>query len=101
MKKTNVPNVKGVPIDRARSMIEESNLKVGTVAQEENSQAAGTVTAQSPAAGTEVDEGTAVRLTVSEGSKSAPAKGKDTKNNNSKSSEKPPSARRIQAEKTE
>ena len=101
VKKTNVPNVKGVPIDRARSMIEESNLKVGTVAQEENSQAAGTVTAQSPAAGTEVDEGTAVRLTVSEGSKSAPAKGKDTKNNNSKSSEKPPSARRIQAEKTE
>ena len=101
VKKTNVPNVKGVPIDRARSMIEESNLKVGTVAQEENSQAAGTVTAQSPAAGTEVDEGPAVRLTVSEGSKSAPAKGKDTKNNNSKSSEKPPSARRIQAEKTE
>ncbi|EJP32194.1 putative serine/threonine-protein kinase PrkC [Selenomonas sp. FOBRC9] len=101
VKKTNVPNVKGVPIDRARSMIEESNLKVGTVAQEENSQAAGTVTAQSPAAGTEVDEGTAVRLTVSEGSKSAPAKGKDTKNNNSESSEKPPSARRIQAEKTE
>ena len=101
VKKTNVPNVKGVPIDRARSMIEESNLKVGTVAQEENSQAAGTVTAQSPAAGTEVDEGTAVRLTVSEGSKSAPAKGKDTKNNNSKSSEKTPSARRIQAEKTE
>ena len=101
VKKTNVPNVKGVPIDRARSMIEESNLKVGTVAQEENSQAAGTVTAQSPAAGAEVDEGTAVRLTVSEGSKSAPAKGKDTKNNNSKSSEKPPSARRIQAEKTE
>ena len=101
VKKTNVPNVKGVPIDRARSMIEESNLKVGTVAQEENSQAAGTVTAQSPAAGTEVDEGTAVRLTVSEGSKSASAKGKDTKNNNSKSSEKPPSARRIQAEKTE
>ena len=101
VKKTNVPNVKGVPLDRARSMIEESKLKVGTVAQEENSQAAGTVVSQSPAAGTEVDEGTAVRLTVSEGGKSAPAKGKDTKNSDAKSGEKPPSARRIQAEKTE
>ena len=101
VKKTNVPNVKGVPIDRARSMIEESKLKVGTVTQAENSQAAGTVVSQSPAAGTEVDEGTAVRLTVSEGGKSAPAKGKDAKNTDAKSGEKPPSARRIQAEKTE
>jgi len=101
VKKTNVPNVKGVPLDRARSMIEESKLKVGTVAQEENSQAAGTVVSQSPAAGAEVDEGTAVRLIVSEGSKSAPAKGKDAKNTDAKSGEKPPSARRIQAEKTE
>lgn len=101
VKKTNVPNVKGVPVDRARSMIEESNLKVGSVAQEENNQAAGTVISQSPAAGTEVDEGTVVRLTVSEGSKSAPKKGKDTKNSDAKGGDKAPSARRIQTEKTE
>ena len=97
-----VPDVKGVPVDRARTIIEGSSLSVGGTSEQESTQAAGTVVSQSPAAGTEVDAGSSVRLVVSSGKKSSGnTKGKDTKNGDTKKGEKDPSGRRIQTEKTE
>ncbi|WP_311643647.1 Stk1 family PASTA domain-containing Ser/Thr kinase [Selenomonas noxia] len=102
IKKVSVPDVKGVPIDRARTIIEGSSLSVGGTSEQESTQAAGTVVSQSPAAGTEVDAGSSVRLVVSSGKKSSGnTKGKDTKNGDTKKGEKDPSGRRIQTEKTE
>ncbi len=99
IKKVSVPNVKGVPSDRAHTMIEGSGLKVGSVSEEASTQAAGTVVSQSPAAGVEADSGSAVSLVISSGGKSSGTK-EDTKGN-SKKNDKDPAGRRIQAEKTE
>ena len=99
IKKVSVPNVKGVPSDRAHTMIEGSGLKVGSVSEEASTQAAGTVVSQSPAAGAEADSGSAVSLVVSSGGKSSGTK-EDTKGN-SKKNDKDPAGRRIQTEKTE
>ena len=102
IKKVSVPDVKGVPVDRARTIIEGSSLSVGGTSEQESTQAAGTVVSQSPAAGTEVDAGSSVRLVVSSGKKSSGnTKGKDMKNGDTKKGEKDPSGRRIQTEKTE
>lgn len=102
IKKVSVPDVKGVPVDRARTIIEGSSLSVGGTSEQESTQAAGTVVSQSPAAGTEVDAGSSVRLVVSSGKKSSGnTKGKDTKNGDTKKGEKDPSGRRIETEKTE
>ena len=102
IKKVSVPDVKGVPVDRARTIIEGSSLSVGGTSEQESTQAAGIVVSQSPAAGTEVDAGSSVRLVVSSGKKSSGnTKGKDTKNGDTKKGEKDPSGRRIQTEKTE
>ena len=102
IKKVSVPDVKGVPVDRARTIIEGSSLSVGGTSEQESTQAAGTVVSQSPAAGTEVDAGSSVRLVVSSGKNSSGnTKGKDTKNGDTKKGEKDPSGRRIQTEKTE
>ncbi|MBF1696861.1 MAG: PASTA domain-containing protein, partial [Selenomonas sp.] len=94
-----VPDVQGVPLDRARAMLEGSGLKVGGTSEETSTQAEGTVIRQSPAAGTETEAGTAVRLTVSSG------KGAETKNSGKnsepKKGDKDPAGRRIQTEKTE
>ena len=100
IKKVAVPNVKGVPSDRARTMLEGSDLKVGGISEEASTQAAGTVVSQSPAAGAEVDSGSAVSLVVSSGSK-ASANKEETKGGDAKKSEKDPARRRIQTEKTE
>ena len=102
IKKVIVPDVKGVPVDRARTMLEGSGLSIGSVAEEASTQAAGTVLSQSPAGGKETDSGTAVTLVVSSGRKaSSESAGKDAKNGETKKQEKDPSARRIQTEKTE
>ena len=74
IKKVSVPNVKGVPSDRAHTMIEGSGLKVGSVSEEASTQAAGTVVSQSPAAGAEADSGSAVSLVISSGGKSSGTK---------------------------
>ena len=100
IKKVAVPNVKGVPSDRARTMLEGSDLKVGGISEEASTQAAGTVVSQSPAAGAEVDSGSAVSLVVSSGSK-ASANKEETKGGDAKKPEKDPAGRRIQTEKTE
>ena len=99
IKKVSVPNVKGVPSDRAHTMIEGSGLKVGSVSEEASTQAAGTVVSQSPAAGAEADSGSAVSLVISSGGKSSGTK-EDTKGN-SKKNDKDPAGRRIQTEMTE
>ena len=99
IKKVSVPNVKGVPSDRAHTMIEGSGLKVGSVSEEASTQAAGTVVSQSPAAGAEADSGSAVSIVISSGGKSSGTK-EDTKGN-SKKNDKDPAGRRIQTEKTE
>ena len=100
VKKISVPDVKGVPSDRARTMIEGSGLKVGSISEEESTQAAGTVVSQSPSAGSEADSGSAVRLVISSGHKASSAK-EDAKSSETKKGDKDPSGRRIQTEKTE
>lgn len=100
VKKISVPDVKGVPSDRARTMIEGSGLKVGSVSEEASTQAAGTVVSQSPSAGSEADSGSSVRLVISSGHKASSAK-EDTKSSDNKKGDKDPSGRRIQTEKTE
>lgn len=99
VKKVAVPDVKGVPLDRARALLESSGLKVGSTAEETSTQAAGTVISQSPSAGAEMEAGSVVRLTVSSG------KGTETKNSGKnsepKKGDKDPAGRRIQTEKTE
>ena len=100
IKKVTVPDVKGVPSDRARTMIEGSGLKVGSISEEASTQAAGTVISQSPAAGAETDSDSSVRLVVSSGNKSSGTK-EDAKGGDSKKNDKDPSGRRIQTEKTE
>ena len=100
IKKITVPDVKGVPSDRARTMIEGSGLKVGSISEEESTQAAGTVVSQSPSAGSEADSGSAVRLIISSGHKASSAK-EDAKSSETKKGDKDPAGRRIQTEKTE
>ena len=100
VKKISVPDVEGVPSDRARTIIEGSGLKVGSVSEEASTQAAGTVVSQSPSAGSEADSGSSVRLVISSGHKASSAK-EDTKSSDNKKGDKDPSGRRIQTEKTE
>ena len=100
VKKISIPDVKGVSSDRARTMIEGSGLKVGSISEEASTQAAGTVVSQSPSAGSEADSGSTVRLVVSSGKKSSSSK-EDAKGGDSKKNDKDPAARRIQTEKTE
>ena len=63
-----VPDVTGKTQADATKALEDAGLKVGEVTQASDAEAAaGTVLLQEPAAGTEVDEGSAVALTLSSG----------------------------------
>ena len=63
-----VPDVTGKTEAEAAAALEDAGLEVGAVTQASDAQAvAGTVLQQDPAAGTEVDEGSAVALTLSSG----------------------------------
>ena len=102
VKRVSVPNVKGVPLDRARSMLESGGLSAGSVGTQESSQASGTVVSQSPSAGSEVDAGTSVRLVISEGSRERmDESSKASKDEKAKGGDKAPVSRRDQTEKTE
>jgi len=68
---TTVPTVEGLTLDRAVMRLEEENLKSDIVTQP-NDAAQGTVFRQDPTPGTEVDDGSTVRLLVSGGPKSGP-----------------------------
>ena len=59
-----VPDVTGESEENARSALEGAGLRVGEVVEEESGEEPGTVVEQSPAAGEEVDRGSAVDLTV-------------------------------------
>lgn len=59
-----VPTVVGSARDDARAAITGAGLRVGEISREYSTQAVDTVLAQSPAAGTSVDEGTTVALTL-------------------------------------
>lgn len=61
-----VPNVAGGALDAARGSIADKGLVVGNVTKQPSRQAEGTVVSQSPAAGSEVEEGTAINLVIAE-----------------------------------
>ena len=64
----NVPDVRGLPIEEARSLIAAKNLTVGTIDETYSSSfSIGEVVNQSPEAGTPVTEGTAMTLVISLG----------------------------------
>lgn len=67
---TNVPNVKGLTIDRAKQLLESKGLRVGEVTEEDSADPEGTVIAQDPGAGSLQLEGTAVNLIISRGQES-------------------------------
>lgn len=62
--RVSVPTVVGSAGDDARAAITGAGLRVGEISREYSAQAVDTVLAQSPAAGTSVDEGTTVALTL-------------------------------------
>ncbi|MBO6303533.1 MAG: Stk1 family PASTA domain-containing Ser/Thr kinase [Selenomonadaceae bacterium] len=62
-KTVKVPNVTGASLDIATESIESLGLKVGRVTSEKSKQLAGTIIAQTPSSG-EVEEGTAINLTI-------------------------------------
>ena len=63
-RKVAVPSVVGGKEAAAKDAIENRGLHIGSVTKEASSQAAGTVVRQSPAAGSEVEEGTSVDLVL-------------------------------------
>lgn len=65
----NVPSIEGLAQDEATSRLDNAGLATGSVTTEFSDDVAeGEVISVSPAAGTQVDEGSSVDLTVSEGS---------------------------------
>ncbi len=66
-KSVEVPDVVGIPLDQARAVLEEAGLGISTpVASKASREAPDNVLEQMPAAGSEVDKGSAVQLTVAE-----------------------------------
>lgn len=63
-KTVKVPNVTGASLAVATESIESQGLKVGRVTSEKSNQLAGMVISQTPSSG-EVEEGTAINLTIS------------------------------------
>ncbi len=65
-----VPDVRGEPLEAARTAITEANLVVGIITEDWDSEVpAGSVASTEPAAGDELKPGTAVDLVVSKGPK--------------------------------
>jgi len=62
-----VPQLRGLTLDRARDAIEAAGLVLGQVSREPSHEEAGTVSAQSLSASSVVDAGTAVNVTISNG----------------------------------
>lgn len=65
-----VPTVEGLPVDQAVERLEDDGFDVDATT-EPNDAPTGTVFAQDPSAGTEVDEGSTVRISVSRGPETA------------------------------
>ena len=67
-----VPNLIGETQDAASKLLSEKELSVGQVTTEYSSEPEGTVIDQSISAGTKVDKGTTVNITVSQGEEPKP-----------------------------
>ncbi len=61
-----LPDVTGTPVEEARETLEDAGLEVPEPRTEVSDKEAGTVLKQVPAAGSEANEGSVVRLTVAE-----------------------------------
>lgn len=66
--KVRVPDFRGATLDFARTNSASLKLKVGSISRKTSSQPEGTIISQTPAAGTEVKEGTVIDFVVSVGS---------------------------------
>lgn len=67
---TSVPNIIGFPLYQAQSLLEQSNLAVGDITYDEDSDKdADTVLSCSPDVNAKVDEGTKINLVVAKGKK--------------------------------
>lgn len=65
-KKANVPNVIGSSLDLARVSLARAGLTLGSISKRESSEAEGTVLDQSPMAGEEAGQQTAVNLVIAQ-----------------------------------
>jgi serine/threonine-protein kinase len=70
-KQGEVPSLIGLTLEDARAAIEDAGFKVGQVDTEPSDEEPGTVIDQQPAAGTQLQAGEAIDLTVSEGPEQA------------------------------
>lgn len=67
-----VPDVRGMTLERAKSMLQSYGLEVGDTHNEENDSEVGTVFRQSVSEGTEVTKGTSIDLYISTGKADKP-----------------------------
>jgi serine/threonine-protein kinase len=72
IERVGVPNVVGLSLDDARKALEDAGLKVGNVVEKEQTGPPNRVLAADPAAGTTVNKGSAVNLTVISGTLTVP-----------------------------
>ncbi len=72
VKTVEVPNVIGMPVADATRTLEDQGFKVETSEEPNDDQPAGNVFEQSPSRGAKVDEGSTVKLKVSEGAELVP-----------------------------
>ena len=79
-KKVSVPSVTGASEANAEAAITARGLSVGSVTRQESSKPAGTVLSQSPAAGSEAEEGASVDLVIAESAKSTKQESKTQEN---------------------
>ncbi len=66
-KRVAIPAVVGLPADRGAAMLQQRGLAATTVSAASNTYPAGAIVSENPAAGTQVDKGTVVILSVSSG----------------------------------
>ena len=66
-KQIGIPAVVGLPADRGAALLQQRGLAATTVSAASNTYPAGAIVSESPAAGTKVDKGTVVILSVSSG----------------------------------
>lgn len=84
-----LPDYRGTSLEAAKANLASNKLKVGNVTKEASSQAEGTIIGQSPAAGAEVSEGTAIDFVLA-----GPAKAVDKSPAKPTDSDGQPSVRR-------
>ena len=78
-----LPDYRGASLDAAKANLSSNKLRVGSLSREASSQPEGTIIGQSPAAGSEVSEGTAIDFVLAGPSKTvdqSPAKPTDRDN---------------------